>query len=39
MAAVLHPFVRPMISGPTPIHLFDKPQSGTGATLLADAWA
>lgn len=37
IAAVLQPFVRPMISGPTPIHVFDKPKSGTGATLLADA--
>ena len=27
IAAVLHPFVRPMISGPTPIHAFDKPVS------------
>lgn len=36
-AAMLHPFVRPMIVGPTPIHLIDKPSPGTGGTLLADA--
>ena len=36
VAAILLPFVRPMIDGPTPLHLIDKPKSGTGATLLAE---
>lgn len=39
IAAILHPFVRPMIAGPTPIHLIDKPTAGTGGTLLADVIA
>ncbi len=37
IAAMLHPFVRPMIVGPTPIHLVDKPTAGTGAGLLVEA--
>lgn len=32
---MLLPFVRPLISGPTPIHLFNAPNAGTGKTLLA----
>lgn len=36
IAAVLHPFVRPMVTGPTPIHFIDKPKAGTGGTLLAN---
>ncbi len=28
------PFVRPLISGPTPLYLLDKPTAGTGATTL-----
>ena len=39
LAAALVPFVREMIDGPTPLHLFDKPAPGTGATLLAIALA
>lgn len=35
LAALLLPFVRPMIDGPTPLHLFDAPVEGTGKTLLA----
>jgi len=37
IAALLHPFVRPMIEGATPIHLIDKPAAGTGAGLLVHA--
>lgn len=37
VAAVLLPFVRPMIVGPTPLHLLDAPVEGTGKTLLAAA--
>ena len=37
VAAVLHPFVRPMILGATPLHLVDKPAAGTGAGLLIEA--
>jgi hypothetical protein len=36
LAAILTPLLRPLIDGPTPMFLFDKPQPGTGATLLAD---
>ena len=36
-AILLLPFVRLLISGPTPLHLIEKPVPGTGATLLADA--
>jgi hypothetical protein len=39
IAAMLHPFVRPMIVGPTPMALIDKPTPGTGGTLLANAIA
>ena len=35
LAALLLPFVRPMIDGPTPLHLIDAPTQGTGKTLLA----
>ena len=35
--ALLLFFVRPMITGPTPIHVIEKPTPGTGATLLAQA--
>ena len=34
-AALLLPFVRPLIDGPTPLHLFTAPVAGTGKTLLA----
>lgn len=36
IAMMILPFVRPMINGPTPLHLLDKPVQGTGATLLAE---
>ena len=35
IGAMVQPFVRPMIDGPTPLYLIEKPTSGTGATLLA----
>jgi hypothetical protein len=34
LAAILLPFARRMIDGPTPLHLFDAPVEGTGKTLL-----
>lgn len=34
LAMLLHPFVRPMVNGPTPIYLVSKPTAGTGATKL-----
>lgn len=37
VAILLLPFVRPMITGPTPLHLIDAPTPGTGKGLLADA--
>ena len=37
LALLLLSFVRPMISGPTPLHLIEKPAPGTGATLMVDA--
>jgi hypothetical protein len=36
VAALILPFVRPMIVGPTPLHLFDAPVEGTGKTLLCN---
>ena len=39
LALLLLPFVRPMIDGPTPLHLIEKPSPGTGATLMIDAIA
>jgi hypothetical protein len=35
LAALLLPFVRPMVDGPTPLHLLDAPVEGTGKTLLS----
>jgi hypothetical protein len=35
-ALFLLPFVRDLISGSTPLHLFDKPEPGTGAGLLVE---
>lgn len=35
VALLLLPFVRDQIDSPTPLHLFDKPVPGSGATLLA----
>jgi putative DNA primase/helicase len=37
LALLLLPFVRPMIVGPTPLHMVEKPAPGTGATLMVDA--
>jgi putative DNA primase/helicase len=39
VGALLLPFVRSMIEGPTPLHLISKPKAGTGATLLAEVLA
>lgn len=39
IALVLLPFVRGMIPGSTPLHLIEKPEAGTGATLLAEVVA
>lgn len=36
VAALLLPFVRLMIDGPTPLHLISKPKAGSGATLLSE---
>jgi hypothetical protein len=36
LAALLLPFVRRMIEGPTPIHLIEAPTPGSGKSLLAD---
>lgn len=33
---LLLPFLRDLIDGPTPLHLFDKPSPGTGASLLTE---
>lgn len=35
LGAMLVPFLRDCIEGPTPLHLIDKPEAGTGAGLLA----
>jgi hypothetical protein len=36
IALMLLPFARELIDGATPLHLFEKPCPGTGATLLVD---
>lgn len=36
IAAMFTAVLRPMINGPVPFALFDKPQRGTGASLLAE---
>ncbi|MBZ0273822.1 hypothetical protein K8I61_17415, partial [bacterium] len=36
IAALILPFVRRMIAGPTPIHLVEAPSAGTGKTLIAE---
>jgi len=36
-AMFLQPFIRPMIAGPTPMYLIEKPSPGTGATLMVQA--
>jgi hypothetical protein len=35
LALILLPYVRPMIAGPTPLHLINAPAPGTGKDLLA----
>ena len=36
LAALILPFVRRMVDGPTPIHLLEAPTPGSGKSLLAD---
>ena len=36
VAALLLPFVRRLVSGPTPMHLFEAPVAGAGKSLLAN---
>lgn len=36
IALCLLPFARGLIAGPTPLHLFEKPSPGTGASLAVD---
>jgi len=36
LAALLHPFVRHLVRGPTPLHLVEAPSEGTGKGLLAN---
>ena len=36
IAALLLPFVRRLIPGPTPVHLFEAPMPGSGKTLMAE---
>lgn len=36
LGAILLPYVRLMVDGPTPLHLIDAPRAGTGKGLLAD---
>jgi hypothetical protein len=36
LALLLLPFARDLIAGATPLHLFEKPSPGTGATLLVE---
>lgn len=38
LAMLLLPFVRPLIDGPTPLHLIDAPTEGTGKGLLANCF-
>lgn len=39
LAVLLLPFVRPLIFGPTPLHLIDAPARGTGKGLFAEVCA
>jgi len=39
IASMLTPVVRPAITSPTPLALYDAPQAGTGKTLLAEVVA
>jgi hypothetical protein len=36
LALLLLPFLRPLVDGPTPLHLVDAAEAGTGKGLLAD---
>lgn len=36
IATMFTPILRPMIDGPVPLAIIDKPQAGTGASLLAE---
>lgn len=36
MAAALHPFIRRMIPGPTPLHVIEAPSIGSGKSMLAN---
>jgi hypothetical protein len=36
IATMFTPILRPMIEGPVPLAIIDKPQAGTGASLLAE---
>lgn len=36
IATLITPILRPMIRGPVPLALFDKPSAGTGSSLLAE---
>lgn len=38
LALILLPFCRPLISGPTPVHIIDAPSEGTGKGLLAEVF-
>jgi len=39
LAALLMPFVRPMIDGPTPLHLIEAPTRGSGKGMLSEVIA
>lgn len=39
VALLLGPFVRELITGPTPLHMIEAPSPGTGKSLLADVLA
>lgn len=39
LATLLSPIVRPIVTGPMPLCVIDKPQAGSGATLIAHAIA
>jgi len=39
LALMLTPLVRPAVAGPVPLALIDKPQAGTGGSLLAETVA
>jgi len=39
IATLITPILRPMVHGPVPLALFDKPAAGTGSSLLAEVVA